>query len=68
VILSVGGKVDDPAVVQVLEARTVNHALGGAVVGPGDVNDLQDDFIDTCRTIVIDAPVLREKARPKDGK
>jgi hypothetical protein len=68
VILSVGGKIDDPATVAVLRAQTVNKALGGAVVGPGDIDDLQDDLLDICRMIVIDVPELKRKERPKRGK
>ena len=47
--------------VRILTAKMVNTALGGAVVGPGDVNTLQDDFIEACRAIVFPLKMKRPR-------
>jgi hypothetical protein len=49
---------------RVLQARKVNMALGGAVVGPGDVDKLQDDLLLACDALTVKVP---EYERPKGG-
>lgn len=48
--------------IRLLEARTINEALGGAVVGPGDIDGLQDDVIEACYALVHK---VREYRQPK---
>ena len=50
---------------RVLATQVVNIAMGGAVIGPGDIDDLQDELIDACKTIVQEVPRLREAGRKK---
>ena len=58
------GHTDEETMGRILLARMVNTALGGAVVGPGDVDGLQDEFLDACRAIVFTVP---EKVQLKRG-
>ena len=51
----------DTQIGNILQARTINHALGGAVVGPGDIDSLQDDFIDACNAIELDLPAQQRR-------
>jgi hypothetical protein len=50
---------------RILQARMVNAALGGLAVGPGDIDGLQDEFLQACHAIVFTVP---DKARLKQGK
>ena len=68
VILSTGAATDDETLSRLLVTRMVNQALGGAFVGPGDIDELQDELIDACRVIVQEVPRLREEKRPKPKK
>ena len=58
------GKTNDETIGKILQARMVNQALGGAVVGPGDIDNLQDEFLDACHAIVFTVP---EKAKTING-
>jgi hypothetical protein len=42
----------------------VNAVMGAAVVGPGDIDGLQEDLLEACRTIMIKVP---EKVKLKNG-
>ena len=53
---------------RVLATQVVNIAMGGAVIGPGDIDDLQDELIDACKTIVQEVPRLRQASKPPRGK
>ncbi len=48
---------------RILQARMVNSAIGGAVVGPGDIDGLQDELLEACRAIVFTVP---EKVKIKN--
>ncbi len=48
---------------RVLQARMVNSAIGGAVVGPGDIDGLQDELLDACYALVFTVP---DKVRLKN--
>ena len=48
----------------ILQARMVNAAIGGAVVGPGDIDGLQDEFLQACHAIVF---TVSEKIKLKQG-
>mgnify|MGYP006961795667 CR=1 FL=1 len=67
-ILASGAKTDDEVLTRLLSAAVVNHAMGGAVVGPGDVDGLQEDFIDGCNTLVNEVPKLRPKPESPKGR
>lgn len=41
---------------RILRAQKVNMALGGAVVGPGDVDKLQDDLLEACDALTVKVP------------
>ncbi len=45
------GRTKERTVGRILRARMVNAALGGAVVGPGEVDELQEELVEACRAI-----------------
>ena len=49
---------------RILQAKMVNTALGGAVVGPGDIDGLQDELLAACHAIVF---TIAEKIKLKSG-
>lgn len=50
---------------RILQAKMVNTALGGLAVGPGDIDGLQDEFLQACHAIVFTVP---DKVRIKNEK
>lgn len=56
------GRSKDPLMKRILETQMVNRALGGAVVGPGDIYLLQDDLIEACYALMVKAP---QYSKPK---
>jgi hypothetical protein len=61
--LASGGKTTDAMLVAVLEAQHVNRVLGGAFVGPGEVDGLPDDFLDACEALAVDVPRMAKEIR-----
>ena len=46
--------------IQIFNARKVNQAHGGTVIGAWDVGNLPDEFIDACDAIVNDLPSMKK--------
>ena len=46
--------------IQIFKARKVNMAHGGTVIGAWDVDDLPDEFIDACKSIIEDLPGMKK--------
>jgi hypothetical protein len=51
----------DAMLVAVLSAQHVNRVLGGAFVGPGEVDGLPDDFLDACEALAVDVPRMAKE-------
>lgn len=57
--LARGRGTSHPTLSRILIARMVNQALGGALVGPWDIDDLPDELIDAVQALVMDMPQYR---------
>lgn len=53
------GSTGNPLLLDVLQARMINAACGGAVVSPWDVGALDPDLIDTCEALAVDYPKVK---------
>lgn len=58
--LAKSGRTDNPDVWRVIVARKINGVMGGALVGPWDVDRLDDITIDTIISFSDDLPAFRE--------
>lgn len=48
------GQTSDPLIRQITLARTINQYLGGAVISPWEVDQLNDDWADTFNGLAFD--------------
>ena len=58
------GKSKDETMMRILQTQMVNRAMGGAVIGPGDLDKLQDDVIEACYALAVKVP---QYSKPKGG-
>lgn len=54
------GRVADPLLVDILTARLINQAFGGAFIAPWEVGMLPDEIIDAIRAWAIDYPAYKD--------
>ncbi len=57
--LAEGGGTSEPHLAAVYLARMINQQLGGALVGPWDVEDLPEEWLDVFRGLSRDLPAMR---------
>ena len=58
------GKSKDDTMMRILQTQMVNRAMGGAVIGPGDLDKLQDEVIEACYALAVKVP---QYGKPKGG-
>lgn len=58
--LADGQGTSEPHLAAIFQARQINQALGGAFVGPWDVDELPDEWLDAFRGLAVDLPGMRE--------
>ena len=61
--LAKAGQTAHPELARILLARKVNIALGGAVVGPWDIDRLDDVTLDAIAAMVDDLPGMQKSLR-----
>lgn len=58
--LSGGRGTSEPNLVNILTARQINQALGGAFISPFEIGSLPDEFIDACMAMQTKLPQLQQ--------
>jgi hypothetical protein len=44
----------------IFQAKQINQMLGGPFVGPWDLDELPDEWLDVFRAVAVDLPGMRE--------
>jgi len=57
--LADGQGTNEPHLAAIFQAHQINQVLGGAVVGPWDLDGLPDEWLDVFRALTVDLPGMR---------